>query len=340
MYFKPAAVTVFFLFTTQVVSAIPVAETLNSLSVSYTNLTSSTSSLPASSSTSNSVTKYDPEPLTHDSSTPLTQDEYFEYTNRFLTAFMKPNNQIQARKINSTFFTENSKGRVSVTRDFVGVELNTEYIFGLFSGITQVDFLMIGITQSYTITNHVAYNNVVSTSSIVNFNVAAINFTIPVQLDLWYTLVVEDGIVKMKEYDAIFRNFERSFALTNAAVKKGLRAKYPTAPMSDDQLYKNAAIESICKVHQQYCNGTNQQYSSYSACYLYLQEKRIGEDYEGGRDTIFCRNIHQVMLPFRPSVHCSHVGPSGGDMCTDSDTNYENVIGSYKTYFGDSFLHK
>ncbi|OMP85538.1 hypothetical protein BK809_0004209 [Diplodia seriata] len=36
-----------------------------------------------------------------------------------------------------------------------------------------------------------------------------------------------------------------------------------------------------------------------------------------GLDTLLCRMVHGPMVALRPAVHCPHVGPSGGDMCTD-----------------------
>ena len=32
-------------------------------------------------------------------------------------------------------------------------------------------------------------------------------------------------------------------------------------------------------------------------------------------DNLVCRHLHVPMLPLRPSVHCPHIGPTGGDMC-------------------------
>lgn len=32
--------------------------------------------------------------------------------------------------------------------------------------------------------------------------------------------------------------------------------------------------------------------------------------------TTWCRYIHRNMVPIRPNIHCAHIGPSGGDMCS------------------------
>ena len=44
-----------------------------------------------------------------------------------------------------------------------------------------------------------------------------------------------------------------------------------------------------------------------------------------GRNTLTCRMVHQNMVPVRPSVHCSHLGKTGGGYCTDN-TNYTGTV--------------
>lgn len=35
--------------------------------------------------------------------------------------------------------------------------------------------------------------------------------------------------------------------------------------------------------------------------------------------------VHQNMVPLRPSVHCSHIGKTGGGYCNDN-TNYTGTV--------------
>ena len=35
--------------------------------------------------------------------------------------------------------------------------------------------------------------------------------------------------------------------------------------------------------------------------------------------------VHQVMVPFRPDVHCPHIGHTGGMYCVD-DLTYAGVV--------------
>ena len=44
-----------------------------------------------------------------------------------------------------------------------------------------------------------------------------------------------------------------------------------------------------------------------------------------GRNTLLCRMVHQNMVPFRPNVHCPHIGKTGGGYCND-DTTYDGTV--------------
>jgi hypothetical protein len=102
------------------------------------------------------------------------------------------------------------------------------------------------------------------------------------------------------------------------------------------QILTGVLSEEICETAQTYCNGTNTQYSSLTSCYQYLtQEVRFGEAYEFGRNTLVCGMVHQNMVPFRPSVHCPHIGPTGGGYCTD-DMTYMSTVD--QTYFNTSWI--
>ena len=71
----------------------------------------------------------------------------------------------------------------------------------------------------------------------------------------------------------------------------------------------------------------------------------FGKPYELGQNTSSCRNIHQNMVPLRPSVHCFHIGPyipralltlmnrSGGGKCIPR----EYVEVTTEKYFLNSF---
>ena len=63
------------------------------------------------------------------------------------------------------------------------------------------------------------------------------------------------------------------------------------------------------------------------------KEVRFGAAYELGRNTLLCRMVHQNMVPFRPGVHCPHVGPTGGGYCDDGMTYTDVVDEDYFTNY-------
>ena len=94
--------------------------------------------------------------------------------------------------------------------------------------------------------------------------------------------------------------------------------------------------KTICATHEESCTGENKQYNNSSDCYDYLTQKiRFGKSYELGRNTLLCREVHEHMVPLRPDVHCSHIGPSGGNYCVD-DMDYEQTV--LQKYFNGSWI--
>lgn len=43
--------------------------------------------------------------------------------------------------------------------------------------------------------------------------------------------------------------------------------------------------------------------------------------------------VHQNMVPFRPQVHCLHIGPLGGGYCNDDKTYDQTVTQTYFTNY-------
>ncbi|KAK9452841.1 hypothetical protein V1511DRAFT_490285 [Dipodascopsis uninucleata] len=260
----------------------------------------------------------------------------WKFINYFWSTFLYPADYEQTLKINSTIFSENVFGIVSATRTYIGRELNTEYIYGLFSQVASnnVPMSMIGYGSAYEIIRYMATQDGIASQAIVNFTIPQLNnYTIPVEVDMWMKMeygsdIYEDQII---QYDAVFRNFDWVYNSLNALTSELLAASGLYPNMTGEEAFKAVAVESICEVAQKYCTGANVQYSNATACYNYLyNDVRLGTGYEGGMNTVFCRNVHQAMVPFRPEVHCAHIGPSGGDMCRDSDMTYEDVVYEYK----------
>lgn len=115
---------------------------------------------------------------------------------------------------------------------------------------------------------------------------------------------------EISQYDATFRYAEYYIETILTLGAQALKATSPETAMVN--LGKILA-SNICETAESSCSGSNKQYASYDACYQFLTSGVIpvGQPYQGGRNTVFCRMIHQPMVSFRPSEHCPHIGPSG-----------------------------
>ncbi|PSN58751.1 hypothetical protein BS50DRAFT_682642 [Corynespora cassiicola Philippines] len=233
--------------------------------------------------------------------------QLFELQNEFWRRFTYPNNVKEAQSINSTIFSEDVQGRVSDTRNFVGRELNTEYIFGLF--IPSKSVTIIGRPERADIIQFAANQNIASATTRVNFTFPSFgNVSLPVVIDTWMTW---NSAREITQYDVRFRWF-------GYLLQTLLRSMDPD-PATAQTKAAQAMAASICNAHTAHCSGTHQQFGSQGECLDFLtNDIRVGESFELGMDTLLCRSVHEIMIQYRPDVHCAHIGRDGGQMCDDT----------------------
>ncbi|KAF8862728.1 hypothetical protein BDZ45DRAFT_769025 [Acephala macrosclerotiorum] len=261
-----------------------------------------------------------------------TFDELYNLQVKFFDNFIYPADVTQAKSINSTLLAKDVQGRIDITRTFDGRELNTEYLFGLFANLAADpnSISLLGVPISYEILHFTANEYVTSAATRFMFNFTSLGLIIPIEIDSWNTWN-EAG--QVTQYDGSFKYWQWTVDYIIASSAPLFNATSPTQAV---EILTRALASSICNTAITYCNATNTQYSNMAACYQYLtQEVRFGEAYELGRNTLLCRMVHQNMVPFRPSVHCPHIGPSGGGYCTDDTTYIETVE---ENYFNISFI--
>lgn len=149
-----------------------------------------------------------------------------------------------------------------------------------------------------------------------------LNLHYPVQIDLWLLFNEQKEVL---QYDVAFRRW--AWATDNLApLILPPMAKYANITDTTDptQILTRYTTPIICGAHQLYCKGDNQQYKDYADCVSQVSKKPLGTFYRMGEDNILCRSLHVHMLPLRPSVHCPHIGPTGGGMCVSR--NYTEVV--------------
>lgn len=269
----------------------------------------------------------------------FSNEELFQHAISFANDYLYPNNVAQAKSINSSYFAEDVVGRIDVTRNFEGKELNTEYLFGLFSQLSDNAVTnLIGYSTSYDVYEFLGNCNQYTMSVVNNGTFPSLgNASLPIAVNIWIKLNEYKEIV---QYDLTFLKFERLFEAIELAGYQALSGN-KTATEIPEEGYKQLQgllVKSICDVHDHYCQKDYPQYDSKQDCIDYLTKTRLGKDYEGGRNTVWCRSLHQNMIEYRPNVHCPHLGPSGGDMCTDEDTGFLEVTYNYKKTFHNPWM--
>ncbi|PBK75174.1 hypothetical protein ARMSODRAFT_509260 [Armillaria solidipes] len=247
---------------------------------------------------------------------------------QFGNDFIDPAPIVEQGKVST--LADNVIGRVDVTTNFVGRELNIEYIYGLFlegskANTTQLIPTPVGFTPQALVIEQ----PVVFVSFIVNFSFPTVDLTLPLQIDA--VVRFDDTNMTITSYDATFRRWSQFWdyfiPLLVPKVTEELMAANTTGVdygNSTDIIVHRAAAD-ICTEAQTYCLGENRQYESYEQCVQFLtKEVPFGASWSGGENTGFCRYIHKNMVKYRPEVHCPHVGPSGGDYCIPR--NYTDIV--------------
>lgn len=269
----------------------------------------------------------------------FTSKELFEHAVAFANDYLYPNNVAQAESINSTYFAENAVGRIDVTRNFKGRELNTEYLFGLFTQLNNSHIAtLLGYSIAYDLYEFVGNCNEYSMSVVNNATFPTTGGKIvPFSVNIWIKL---NKYKQIEQYDLSFLKFDRFFEIVELGAYQVLSGNKEATeiPPEGFDLLKSVLVKSVCEVHDFYCQKDYPQYASKEDCVDFLMHTRLGKSGEGGRDSVWCRSIHQNMIAYRPHIHCPHLGPSGGGMCTDVDSGYEQVVFNYNSTFEKNWV--
>ncbi|KAJ7846047.1 hypothetical protein B0H14DRAFT_2773223 [Mycena olivaceomarginata] len=237
----------------------------------------------------------------------------------FITDFSYPRLADIAKNITYSGFADTINGRLDITQEYNGNELNVEYIFGFAAACAALNTtLLLGYPVNQTVFALAIDPPVVSISAIANYDWKGDIGVQPLQVDTWFRY---DDDLKLVGYDISMRRFSWLFEtitpLIGAGIAKELNITGPDA-LDYERLMQTRAALDICAAHDQYCTGENQQYATHAECIDTLQNKKpLGKPWAMGIDNTMCRWVHFGMLQYRPAVHCPHVGPTGGDMCNE-----------------------
>lgn len=251
--------------------------------------------------------------------------EYLTALNDFQTGFLNPAPILAA--LESPALAKDVVGRVDITTTYVGNQLNTEYLYGLWLGITEETNItsLIGAPVNQTVQTLLIEPPLVFVSTITDLAYPSINLTLPIQID---AILRFNDALKIESYDITFRRWPDAFKyllptlVPQIATELG-QTYEPT--MNTSLLLAQKVANDVCSVANQYCFGNNTQYASFAACTDFITNViPFGDSWEGGLNTGLCRYIHKHLVQYRPDIHCAQIGPSGGDLCINRD--YDQIV--------------
>ena len=100
-------------------------------------------------------------------------------------------------------------------------------------------------------------------------------------------------------------------------------------PTGTTPLNTTEAIEQICQVEEIFCRNTqiDPQFSNFTHCVHELSQLEVGNADHTMWNTLACRGLHASMLPYRPEIHCNHIGmQSKKCIITEYSQLYDFVI--------------
>ncbi|KAK7435604.1 hypothetical protein VKT23_019556 [Stygiomarasmius scandens] len=172
-----------------------------------------------------------------------------------------------ADEIEYEAFDPNVIGRVDITNTFIGAELNTEYLFGMFSVFGQSkNTSLIGVPLNQTVVQLIAQGNTISTSIIVTFNWTVT--LIPLQFNTMFMFNDEGKVI---QYDSQLLRSTRILPTLLPLLAPRLAEEFGLPPNTDPlQLVALRAANDICFAHEHYCTGALKQYNSTRECMDFL----------------------------------------------------------------------
>lgn len=198
-------------------------------------------------------------------------------------------------------FAPDVHGRVTPVGDFDDFEGSIEYFYGL------------AASPSIRILE-IVFIELESRGNKVNSRVDLLfNFTTGRGLrnitQSGYFTFTEDGELLIQSYDLnILRLGE---AIDSPPVANGL------------------IIQQICQSIQTFCpaGGPYEEYADHAACVNFMSGITFGTWSIASSNTVVCRQLHNILIPYRPDIHCPHVGPTGGGKCEDK--HYDEWYSKY-----------
>ncbi|KAK7718032.1 hypothetical protein SLS57_006179 [Botryosphaeria dothidea] len=241
--------------------------------------------------------------------------------------FIAPNNAIQAESVNSSLLTPDIRGRVDITREFIGAELNTEYLFGLFAQIEETnEYSLLGVPVAYDMVSFTGNQDVANAVTLIHFNSTVWGpFTLEVHVRSKFNVRGQ-----LMQYDATFRQWD---LFLEEGYQRIAATQFGGSIQRARRFITDQIAKTVCQVHEQSCDGENRQWKDKKECYRFLvHEIPFGAGHAMGRNNLICRMMHTSMVPIRPATHCPHIGPTGGGMCDNKESYADRINQDFWKY--------
>ncbi|RXK42464.1 hypothetical protein M231_00018 [Tremella mesenterica] len=189
--------------------------------------------------------------------------------------------------------------------------INREYLFGLFVNTARdpTDPSPFGSPIAYNITATAVQHNTVAASIKFEYYYGSLNRTFPIQLG--------NIMLTGSRYDVSLRRWAWAADYITPQLIPHMAQRAKGDSTNATLILQQYLAQSVCDATVIYCNGSNQQYDSYDTCMDFVTSVPIGQAYRAGENNLVCRHLHVPMAPLRPTVHCPHLGLTGGGMCID-----------------------
>jgi hypothetical protein len=195
------------------------------------------------------------------------------------------------------------RGRVTPVGQFLHAEAVNEYFFGLAttptSRVTRVEF----------------------------HSLAASGDKVAVEVDIHFERSSGGGFTLRQTGFFAFNADDRVSSFDLTILNLGAAVN----PRSDAE--REANIRGVCAVlttglgpgQPPTCPGT---YSDFSDCYTFMHSIPYGTWDRANSNTFVCRQLHTLLTPYRPAMHCPHAGKTGGGACVEF---------TYESFFDEEF---
>jgi len=233
----------------------------------------------------------------------------------------------------SNLFDPEVRGRVSPLGNFLGTDLLSEYFYGLAAVTFQVRSIDIQTFAWNQTTDTVTTKVNLLFFSAWGFPAPYFNLT---QFATWSFKISKKTLKPVvQSFDADILNLGWALDTTNATLLQLQWAfscavlVYPDLPTLPPQIsFVNTPLYKTNGTCPGYWPGTTQQDKFNYCYYFYSTQIPVGSYSHANSNTYVCREIHTLLTPYNPTIHCPHASVTGGDACVDTpySSYYDQVF--------------